>query len=101
MTRPSSGPPNDLQPPTPTSDHTGRFFEECCALHPDRRAEQAALYTAYRTWCQNEGTTVLSNRAFAQRARELVGLSSPKEMVLSNSRKYYPGIGLVADEEQA
>jgi putative DNA primase/helicase len=28
-----------------------------------------------------------------------VGLASPKEMILSNRRKYYPGIGLFADEE--
>jgi putative DNA primase/helicase len=83
-----------------TEDHTGRFFDESCTLNPDQRAEQTRLYAAYRTWCQNEGAPVLSSRAFAQRARELVGLASPKEMVLSNSRKYYPGIGLLADEEQ-
>jgi putative DNA primase/helicase len=83
-----------------TEDHTGRFFDESCTLHPDQRAEQTRLYAAYKAWCQNEGAPTLSSRAFAQRARELVGLASPKEMVLSNSRKYYPGIGLLADEEQ-
>ncbi|MFJ8888497.1 phage/plasmid primase, P4 family [Streptomyces sp. NPDC102402] len=84
-----------------TEDHTGRFFEECCLLNPDSRAEQAGLYAAYRRWCQNEGAPAVSSRAFAARARELVGLASPKEMILSNSRKYYPGIGIVvlADEE--
>ncbi|MEV0693861.1 phage/plasmid primase, P4 family [Streptomyces sp. NPDC050388] len=84
-----------------TEDHTGRFFEECCILNPDHRAEQASLYTAYRAWCQNEGVPAISSRAFAARARELVGLASPKEMILSNSRKYYPGIGIavLADEE--
>lgn len=82
-----------------TEDHTGRFFDESCALDPAQRAEQATLYAAYRNWCLNEGTTPLSSRAFAARARELIGLASPKEMVLSNSRKYYPGIGLLALEE--
>jgi putative DNA primase/helicase len=82
-----------------TEDYTGRFFDETCALHPDHRAEQTALYTAYKTWCRKEGAPALSSRAFAQRARELAGLSSPKEMVLSNSRKYYPGIGLLADQD--
>ncbi|MEV6654803.1 phage/plasmid primase, P4 family [Streptomyces sp. NPDC051219] len=82
-----------------TEDHTGRFFEECCSLNPDHRAEQARLYAVYRTWCQNEGAPAISSRAFATRARELIGLASPKEMILSNSRKYYPGIGLLADEE--
>ncbi|MGW9596646.1 DNA primase family protein [Streptomyces chartreusis] len=83
-----------------TEDHTGRFFEECCALEPTHRAEQARLYAAYRTWCHNEGAPAITSRAFAARARELVGLTSPREMVLSNSRKYYPGIGLLVDEER-
>ena len=82
-----------------TEDHTGRFLEERCVIGPTHRAEQASLYSAYRAWCQGEGVPPSSSRAFASRARDLVGLSSPKEMILSNSRKYYPGIGLLADEE--
>ncbi|MCP3822938.1 primase-like DNA-binding domain-containing protein, partial [Streptomyces sp. A3M-1-3] len=82
-----------------TEDHTGRFLEECCAVNPDYRSEQARLYAAYRAWCQSEGASAVSSRAFAARARELIGLASPKEMILSNSRKYYPGIGLLADKE--
>ncbi|MEU0275583.1 phage/plasmid primase, P4 family [Streptomyces sp. NPDC006307] len=84
-----------------TEDHTGRFFDETCVLGPDYRTEQATLYTAYKNWCQSEGAPPVSSRAFAARARELAGLSSPREMILSNSRKYYPGIGLLADEEMA
>ncbi|MFE7809868.1 phage/plasmid primase, P4 family [Streptomyces sp. NPDC057430] len=84
-----------------TEDHTGRFFDEACVLNPDHRAEQARLYAAYRSWCHGEGVPPVSSRAFAARARELVGLSSPKEMILSNSRKYYHGISLLADEEMA
>lgn len=84
-----------------TEDHTGRFFEEACVLNPDHRTEQASLYSAYKNWCHSEGAPPASSRAFAARARELVGLSSPKGMILSNSRKYYPGIGLLADEEMA
>ncbi|MDX3370178.1 phage/plasmid primase, P4 family [Streptomyces sp. ME02-6987-2C] len=83
-----------------TEDHTGRFYEECCVLGPNLRAEQTALYTVYRAWCQNEGAPAMSSRAFAARTRELVGLASPKEMVLSNQRKHYPGIGLLADQER-
>ncbi|MFE1948904.1 MULTISPECIES: DNA primase family protein [Streptomyces] len=83
-----------------TEDHTGRFFEECCSLAPELRAEQAGLYAAYKTWCHNEGAPAMSSRAFAARARELAGLASPKEMILSNQRKYYPGIGLLTDEER-
>ncbi|MFD5508250.1 phage/plasmid primase, P4 family [Streptomyces sp. NPDC059761] len=82
-----------------TEDHTGRFIGETCRLEADLRAEQAQLYAAYRGWCQNEGAPAISSRAFAARVRESVGLASPKEMILSNQRKYYPGIGLLADEE--
>ena len=84
-----------------TEDHTGRFLSESCRLAPDLRAEQAQLYAEYKTWCQNDGAPAISCRAFAARVREVVGLASPKEMILSNQRKYYPGIGLVADEERA
>ncbi|WP_333752578.1 DNA primase family protein [Streptomyces sp. IBSBF 2394] len=83
-----------------TEDHTGRFYEECCRLGPDLRAEQTALYAAYTAWCHNEGAQIISSRAFASRTRELVGLASPKEMKVSNQRKYYPGIGLLTDEER-
>ncbi|MFE9427063.1 phage/plasmid primase, P4 family [Kitasatospora sp. NPDC006697] len=84
-----------------TEDHTGRFIHEACTVAPEQRAEQAQLYAAYKAWCQTEGAAPLSSRAFATRIRETVGLASPKEMILSNQRKYYPGIGLLADEETA
>ncbi|MFF3920252.1 phage/plasmid primase, P4 family [Streptomyces sp. NPDC001852] len=82
-----------------TEDHIGRFLGESCRREPGLRAEQAGLYAAYRSWCQNEGAPAVSSRSFAARVREVVGLASPKEMILSNQRKYYPGIGLAADEE--
>ncbi|MET9919624.1 phage/plasmid primase, P4 family [Streptomyces sp. NPDC059605] len=84
-----------------TEDHTGRFISESCRIDPELRAEQAALYAAYKSWCHNEGAPAVSSRAFAARVRETVGLASPKEMILSNQRKYYPGIGLLADQETA
>ncbi|MFJ2061178.1 phage/plasmid primase, P4 family [Streptomyces sp. NPDC087908] len=84
-----------------TEDHTGRFFDEVCLMNADARTEQKTLYDAYRRWCTGEGCLPMNNRTFAARARELLGLPSPKHMILSNSRKYYPGIGLLADEEMA
>lgn len=83
-----------------TEDHTGRFYDECCQLGRDLRAEQTTLYAAYRAWCHSESAPTMSSRAFAARTRELVGLASPKEMILSNQRKHYPGIGLLTDEER-
>jgi putative DNA primase/helicase len=78
-----------------TEDHVGRFLTEACKTDDGMRAEQAHLYGAYTRWCAFEGANPLSARAFAARVRETLGMASPKEMVLSNSRKYYPGIGLV------
>ncbi|MCQ4213362.1 DNA primase family protein [Streptomyces longispororuber] len=81
-----------------TEDHTGRFLAECCALGPGLRAEQTRLHAAYRSWCRIEDVPPIASRALAARIRETVGLASPRGMVLSNQRKYYPGIGLLAEE---
>ncbi|MFF4188262.1 phage/plasmid primase, P4 family [Streptomyces sp. NPDC001691] len=80
-----------------TEDHTGRFLSECCTLGPALRAEQAQLYNSYKNWCQLEGANPVSSRSFAARVRETVGIATPKEMILSNQRKFYPGIGLNAE----
>ncbi|MEU4098059.1 phage/plasmid primase, P4 family [Streptomyces sp. NPDC026673] len=80
-----------------TEDHVGRFLTEACKIGDGLRAEQAQLYGAYTRWCGFEGANPVSARAFAARVRETLGMASPKEMVLSNSRKYYPGIGLMTD----
>lgn len=81
-----------------TEDHTGRFLSECCRLGPALRVEQARLYGAYRRWCQFEGADPVSSRGFAARVRETARIAAPGDMVLSNQRKFYPGIGLVAGE---
>ncbi|MFD7750500.1 primase-like DNA-binding domain-containing protein, partial [Streptomyces sp. NPDC059698] len=83
-----------------TEDHTGRFLTERCTLQPGHRVEQARLYHAYTAWSRHEGITPATSRAFAARIRETVGLASPKEMLLSNQRKYYPGIGLLDGGEE-
>ncbi|MFJ4910707.1 phage/plasmid primase, P4 family [Streptomyces sp. NPDC093249] len=77
-----------------TEDHTGRFLGECCTLHPAMRAEQRQLYNSYTGWCQMEGANPVSSRSFAARVRETIGISTPRQMILSNQRKFYPGIGL-------
>ncbi|MCL7429398.1 phage/plasmid primase, P4 family [Streptomyces sp. YS415] len=78
-----------------TEDHTGRFLEECCRLDPSTRTEQTLLYNAYRSWCRPEGASPLSSRAFAARVRDAAGLAGPRDMILSNQRKFYPGVDLV------
>ncbi|RSS83763.1 DNA primase, partial [Streptomyces sp. WAC02707] len=82
-----------------TEDHTRRFFEERCLVAPHHRCEQAGLYTAYHAWCHDEGAQPLTSRRFATRVRELLKMTSPKEMVLSGSRKYYPGLRLLIEED--
>lgn len=80
-----------------TEDHMGRFLAETCKIDTGLRAEQKHLYLAYTRWCEGEGATPVSSRAFAGRVRETLGMS------YSNSKKYCPGIGLIADitEENA
>ncbi|MFI5635651.1 phage/plasmid primase, P4 family [Streptomyces sp. NPDC051664] len=80
-----------------TEDHVGRFLTEACKIDDGMRAEQTQLYSAYTRWCGFEGANPVSARAFAARVRETLGMASPKEMILSMSRKYYPGVGLVTD----
>ncbi|MBQ0867335.1 phage/plasmid primase, P4 family [Streptomyces sp. RK75] len=80
-----------------TEDHMGRFLTETCKIEPGLRAEQKHLYLAYCRWCESEGATPVSSRAFAARVRDTLGMRSPKEMATSNQKKYYPGIGLIAD----
>ncbi|MFI6149287.1 phage/plasmid primase, P4 family [Streptomyces sp. NPDC051109] len=91
-----------------TEDHIGRFLAECCTTGgtdlPDPRdlkVEQGALYRAYSAWClDGEGLRPATTRAFATRIRAEVGVASPNEMLRSNGQKFYPGLALLADEEQ-
>jgi putative DNA primase/helicase len=77
-----------------TEDVVGRFIGDACILEPGLRAEQTSLYAAYTRWCSSEGATPVSARNFAARIRDTLRMTSPKDMILSNSRKFYPGIGL-------
>ncbi|MEU2132265.1 phage/plasmid primase, P4 family [Streptomyces sp. NPDC018352] len=82
-----------------TEDHTGRFLSRRCTVDPAMRAEQTQLYISYRDWCRLEGVNPVSSRAFAARVRETVGIDTPKEIILSNQRKFYPGIALNPEAE--
>ncbi|KOU37863.1 phage/plasmid primase, P4 family [Streptomyces sp. NPDC060334] len=90
-----------------TEDHIGRFLLECCttgahlAEPRDLKVEQGALYRAYSAWClDGEGLRPATTRAFATRIRAEAGVASPNEMLRSNGQKFYPGLALLADEEQ-
>jgi putative DNA primase/helicase len=83
-----------------TEDHIGRFLAECCTRDGDSgkdlRVEQGLLYSEYSSWCNaGEGIRPATPRAFANRVRQEVGVTSPTDMIKSNGRKYYPGIALL------
>ncbi|WP_371656740.1 MULTISPECIES: phage/plasmid primase, P4 family [unclassified Streptomyces] len=87
-----------------TEDHIGRFLAERCTRDTrnsergDLRVEQGLLYGAYSAWCSaSEGIRPATARAFATRVRTELGLASPADMMKSSGRKYYPGLGLLAD----
>jgi putative DNA primase/helicase len=94
-----------------TEDHIGRFLKECCLKSPpsanghDRssdvlRVEQGVLYAAYGNWCSaSEGIRPATSRSFASRIRQELGLASPNDMMKSSGKKYYPGLGLLSDED--
>ncbi|MFD3513339.1 phage/plasmid primase, P4 family [Streptomyces sp. NPDC058657] len=93
-----------------TEDHIGRFLKECCVKSPpsanghdrlsDVRVEQGVLYAAYGTWCSaSEGIRPATSRSFASRIRQELGLASPNDMMKSSGKKYYPGLGLLSEED--
>ncbi|WCD91202.1 hypothetical protein KPP03845_200163 (plasmid) [Streptomyces xanthophaeus] len=94
-----------------TEDHIGRFLTECCTTGPaggrttdrtpgDLKVEQGLLYAAYSTWCSaGEGIRPATARAFATRVRQELSLASPADMMKSSGKKYYPGLGLLGEDE--
>ncbi|MDX2705666.1 phage/plasmid primase, P4 family [Streptomyces sp. PA03-6a] len=82
-------------------DHIGRFLEEECVLQPGARAEQGPLYEAYTKWCLNETQDPAGPRAFSGRVRQELGIASAADMIKTNGRKFYPGVGLKADGKAA
>lgn len=84
-----------------TEDHIGRFLTECCITDSgDLRVEQGLLYATYSSWCSaGEGIRPATARAFATRVRQELSLASPADMMKSSGKKYYPGLGLLTDDE--
>ncbi|MEV7417100.1 phage/plasmid primase, P4 family [Streptomyces sp. NPDC089919] len=111
-TKPSLVGPNIVRTATQayanTEDHIGRFLTECCTTaavdggdYRELKVEQGLLYRAYGTWCsEGEGLRPATVRAFATRIRAEVGIASPNEMLRSNGQKFYPGLALLADQEE-
>lgn len=46
------------------------FLADCCILHPNAESTAKELYEAYKTWCENNGETAISQRMFGGRLSE-------------------------------
>jgi putative DNA primase/helicase len=49
------------------SDAVGRFIEECCDLAEGVETEKPVLYALFKAWCETNGESVLSAKAFHPR----------------------------------
>jgi putative DNA primase/helicase len=46
------------------------FLEDCCIIHADAKASAKELYTAYTTWCEQNGERAEQQRRFGERLTE-------------------------------
>jgi putative DNA primase/helicase len=93
-----------LEPPQAVKDATaayrramdvvGRFLDECCTLADSAKVESTALYGAYKTWCDDNRETALSQRKLAERLHERGYRNDTRNP--STDRVQWTGIGLRA-----
>lgn len=74
------------------SDALGRFLEDRCLVNSEVRVDTTALYRAYSEWCQERGKRPMNDSHFGRTMKQR-GIDRMK----SNSRRYYTGIGLIAE----
>ncbi|MFE6848778.1 phage/plasmid primase, P4 family [Streptomyces sp. NPDC057686] len=82
-----------------SEDSVGQFVRESCVMgpHNTHRAEQAQLRRAYEAWCAAAGMRPVPVREFGNAIRRLARMKGPKDMVKSNGRRHYVGIGLAEE----
>jgi P4 family phage/plasmid primase-like protien len=51
-------------------DTLGLFIEERCLLGSDKKVSLSALYSTYKTWCEENGSAALKSPKFANRMQE-------------------------------
>jgi len=74
-------------------DILGLFVSECIATDSEAEVRAAALYAAYRRWCDMFGYKSLGGKKFGERMKELF------EKKADSSGNYYVGICLTAAAE--
>ena len=70
-------------------DVLAAFLADCCELGEDKQARAAALYTAYKDWCEANGERAISRSAFGRQLAER-GFGRSRD----RSGKFYLGLGL-------
>ncbi|MFV8127494.1 phage/plasmid primase, P4 family [Streptomyces syringium] len=78
-------------------DHLGRFLEACCmrSTSDQVRTETKKVRAAYEAWCHAEGEVPLKPQAFGRELKRR-GVSRSD----SNGRAFYPGLSLLAVEDE-
>ena len=75
------------------ADSAAGFLEERCELDPDARIAKPVLFTAYKTWCEDNNRRPLAAQRFNRRLRELHTGQQLAE-IASEGRDYWIGINL-------
>ncbi|MEU6071920.1 phage/plasmid primase, P4 family [Streptomyces sp. NPDC047082] len=84
-----------------SEDSVGRFVKERCVLGSEYRAQQPLVRQAYEAWCRDETMTPVSTRDFASAIRRVLHIPTGKALPKSNGQRYYPGIGLLPEDQDA
>lgn len=79
------------------SDAVAQFIEEQCTVADFAKVRSGALYAAYRSWCIEQGTDCLTQRAVADRLQRL----GYKPARTNADGRVWSGLGLRAEEHDA
>jgi len=77
------------------ANDVARFVEECCVVLDVAKCKSSVLYAAYRQWAAEQGTELMTAKAFAMRLRDL---GHQPDRTNAEGR-IWRGIGLHAREE--
>lgn len=80
----------------------GAFLRDCCRVGPGREVPMAELYQRWRRWCEQVGRDPTSEQIFGRDLRAAVPALDDRQPRVGGLRvRYYVGVGLRSDEEEA
>jgi putative DNA primase/helicase len=68
-----------------------QFVEDSCIVGVGHRVEVKDFYTAYKTWCEEQGHSFMAANAMSRRLAAMLG--SRIKRIKSNGQRYFEGIG--------